>query len=74
MDEKYKTSDLYLAAYLKLIEYKFSYEKENNKIKFIFELKENLQQDIQNYYINSSKVDALQFVNSIKNLKGLIAS
>lgn len=68
----YSTSDLYLAAFLKLKGYKMSVEKNRNKANFIFEVDELLNDLIVNYLNGEGNCEPLLYANSIKNLKNLI--
>lgn len=72
MNNIYKTSDLYLSAFLKLKGNKFTIEKNNNKISFIFIKNDVLMKDIADYLSENGECEPLLFVNSIKNLKNLI--
>lgn len=72
MNNIYKTSDLYLSAFLKLKGNKFTIEKNNNKISFIFIKNDVLMKDIADYLSENGECKPLLFVNSIKNLKNLI--
>jgi hypothetical protein len=71
-DLTYKTSDLYLTAFLNLKSYQYSIEKNRNKVVFVFEETEELLKDVNNYLLGKSKCDALAYSNSIKNLKNFI--
>jgi hypothetical protein len=68
----YSTSDLYLAAFLKLKGYKMSVEKNRNKASFIFEVDELLNDLIVDYLNGEGNCEPLLYANSIKNLKNLI--
>jgi hypothetical protein len=68
----YSTSDLYLAAFLKLKGYKMSVEKNRNKANFIFEVDELLNDLIVDYLNGEGNCEPLLYANSIKNLKNLI--
>lgn len=72
MNNIYKTSDLYLSAFLKLKGYQFTIEKNQNKIFFIFDRTDALTSDITDYLSENGICKPLLFVNSIKNLKNLI--
>jgi hypothetical protein len=72
MDNIYKTSDLYLSAFLKLKGHKFTIEKNQNKISFIFDKTDVLTTNIVDYLSEGGNCEPLLFVNSIKNLKNLI--
>jgi hypothetical protein len=69
---KYTTSDLYLAAYLKLKGSKMALEKIKNKAIFVFEKTEELTQYVNEYLNESGSCEPLLYTNSIKNLKNLL--
>jgi hypothetical protein len=71
-ETKYSTSDLYLAAYLKLKGNKMTVEKNRNKVSFCFEKNDNLLLDINEYLSEGGSCEPLLYTNSIKNLKNLI--
>ena len=71
-ESKYKTSDLYLAAFLKLKGYKMSVEKNRNKAFFSFEIDSDLNDLIVDYLNGEGNCEPLLYANSIKNLKNLI--
>jgi hypothetical protein len=68
----YSTTDLYLASYLKLKEYKFEVEKKGNKVHFNFFRNEQLNSHVVEYLNESGQCNPLKYANSIKNLKNLI--
>lgn len=72
MDEKYRTSDLYFAAYLKVAGVPLiSTEKEGKKVFFLFERTPFLT-DLKNEYFNrTARVPALTFVDEIRSMKAL---
>lgn len=69
---KYKTSDLYLAAYLKVKGNKYLVEKENFKSFFIFDETLELLESVNEYLTECGSCEPLLYANSIKNLKNLI--
>jgi hypothetical protein len=71
-NSKYSTSDLYLAAFLKLKGYKMSVEKNRNKASFIFEVDDLLNDLIVDYLNGEGNCEPLLYANSIKNLKNLL--
>ena len=71
-DLRYKTSDLYLGAFLKLKGYKMSVEKNRNKAIFSFEVDSELNDLIVDYLNGEGSCEPLLYANSIKNLKNLI--
>jgi hypothetical protein len=68
----YNTSDLYLAAFLKLKGQKFVVEKDRNKVIFKFNESEELNKYVTEYLTESGSCEPLLYTNSIKNLKNLI--
>ncbi len=68
----YNTSDLYLAAFLKLKGQKFGVEKIKNKVVFKFNTSEELNKFVSEYLTESGSCEPLLYTNSIKNLKNLI--
>ena len=71
-ETNYKTSDLYLAAFLKLKGFKMSVEKNRNKAIFTFEKTDELVVLINDYLNEGGSCQPLLYTNSIKNLKNLI--
>ncbi len=71
-ETNYKTSDLYLAAFLKLKGFKMSVEKNRNKAIFTFEKTDELVVLINDYLNEGGTCSPLLYTNSIKNLKNLI--
>lgn len=71
-ETNYKTSDLYLAAFLKLKGFKMSVEKNRNKAIFTFEKTDELVVLINDYLNEGGSCSPLLYTNSIKNLKNLI--
>jgi len=69
---RYTTSDMYLAAYLKLKGLKMSVEKNKNKAIFVFDKTEELTQYVNEYLNESGSCEPLLYTNSIKNLKNLL--
>ena len=74
--EKYKTSDVYLAAYLKAKDYKLSgLDKDGKKVIFIFEKNEDEVKPMVLEYMNKDgQVVPMIFVDEIKSLKQLVFS
>ena len=68
----YKTSDLYLSAFLKLKGHKLTIEKNKSKIVFVFDKTDSLMVNLNEYLNESGSCEPLLFTNSIKNLKNLI--
>lgn len=71
-ETNYKTSDLYLAAFLKLKGFKMSVEKNRNKAIFTFEKTDELIVLVNDYLNEGGSCSPLLYTNSIKNLKNLI--
>ena len=71
-ETNYKTSDLYLAAFLKLKGFKMSVEKNRNKAIFTFEKTDELSLLVNEYLNEGGSCSPLLYTNSIKNLKNLI--
>lgn len=69
---KYTTSDLYLAAFLKLKGNKMLVDKNKNKAIFSFDKNDDLMVLINDYLNENGSCSPLQYTNSIKNLKNLI--
>jgi len=72
MTEDYITSDLYLAAFLKLKGYKIKIEKTKNKVNFKFNKTPELEVMVNDYLMESGSCEPLLYANSVKNLKNLL--
>jgi|TARA_Y100000389_G_scaffold151026_1_gene150701 hypothetical protein len=68
----YKTTDLYLAAFLKLKGQKLSVEKNKGKAIFSFGENDELTKLVNDYLTEEGTCNPLSYTNSIKNLKNLI--
>jgi hypothetical protein len=68
----YKTTDLYLAAFLKLKGQKLNVEKNKGKAIFSFDENEELSKLVNEYLTEEGSCNPLSYTNSIKNLKNLI--
>ena len=69
-ENKYRTQDLALSAYLNLNFPILSLEKlDQFKFQFVFEDSISLQKEIDSFYNNTAKVNPKDYFNSIKNLK-----
>ena len=69
-ENKYRTQDLALSAYLNLNFPILSLEKlDQFKFQFVFEDSTSLQKEIDSFYNNTGKVNPKDYFNSIKNLK-----
>jgi hypothetical protein len=79
-DNEWRTSDMYLAAFLlavgaKMIRHiKSGSDRSKSKIWFVFEKTDNLEKLQQEYHVGSARVVALDFVMRIKAIKSLIHS
>jgi hypothetical protein len=72
MTEDYITSDLYLAAFLKLKGHKLKIEKTKNKVNFKFNKTPELEVMVNDYLMESGSCEPLLYANSVKNLKNLL--
>jgi len=72
MTEDYITSDLYLAAFLKLKGHKLKIEKTKNKVNFKFKKTPELEVMVNDYLMESGSCEPLLYANSVKNLKNLL--
>jgi hypothetical protein len=72
MNEKYVTTDLYLASFLKLKGHKISLSKNKNIISFEFNKNIELENLVTQYLTETATCDPLLYTNSIKNLKNLL--
>jgi hypothetical protein len=65
-------TDLALASFLSTIGHKLiSINPEGKRLTFSFESSEKLERDILAFYNRSTKVDALSFAETLRNLKAL---
>jgi hypothetical protein len=71
-ETKYTTSDLYLAAFLKLKGNKMSIDKNRNKVFFCFDKTDDLTKNVNDYLSEGGSCEPLLYTNSIKNLKNLL--
>ena len=71
IEETFKTSDLYFAAYLKTAGIDLSIViKENNKKIFVFKADKSMLNKVQTEYVNGkSKVVAKDLIDNLRNLK-----
>lgn len=71
-DGKYKTADLYFAAYLKTAGVPFlETEREGDRISFVFERLDNIRDLKNGFFTRTAKVSAATFADEIKALKAL---
>lgn len=69
-ENKYRTQDLALSAFLNLNFPILTLEKlDQFKFQFVFEDSISLQKEIDSFYNNTGKVNPKDYFNSIKNLK-----
>lgn len=72
VENKYKTSDLYFAAYLKVAGVELlGTEREGRKVVFLFRKTDSIQDLKRAYFNRSSKVVALNYVDEIRSMKSL---
>ena len=71
-EEKYVTSDLYLAAYLKTKGFKFTVEKLKTKSNFVFQKTEDLVKNVEEYLTDVGQCNPLSYASAIKNVKNLL--
>ena len=70
--EDFRTSDLYLAAYLKAVGLDFKDTvRVNNEVYFIFEFHEDIQDLKKSYFNREGKVSALDYADELRALKTL---
>lgn len=68
----YQTSDLYYAAYLKVAEVPFlGTKREGNRMFFLFEPSDAMNDLKVSYFSRISKVSALTYADEIKSMKSL---
>lgn len=68
----YKTSDLYLSAYLIVKGHSFAFEKNGKKIIFQFSQSQDVNVNVNEYLMGKGTCEALSYANAIKNLKNLL--
>ena len=72
VENKYKTSDLYFAAYLKVAGIELlGTEREGRKVVFLFRKTDSIPDLKRGYFNRSSKVLALNYVDEIRSMKSL---
>lgn len=72
MSEKFKTSDLYFSAFLKVAGVRLiSTEVEGRKLYFLFEKVDTIRDLKREYFNKTAKVPAYDFVEEIRNMKSL---
>ena len=71
-DNRYRTSDLYFAAFLKTAGVPFlETEREGDRIQFVFEKIDTIRELKAGFFTRSAKVSAMSFADEIKALKAL---
>lgn len=67
----YKTSDLYLSAYLSAKGYEIKNVEKQDKSFFCFDDSENIRTDVLSYFNGKSSIEPLSFVHKIQDIKTL---
>jgi len=72
-DNKFRTADIYFAAYLKVAGVEFvGTEREGQRVLFVFSAPEGSMRDLKNQYFNrTAKVVALSYADEVKTMKSL---
>jgi len=71
-DGKYRTADLYYAAYLKTAEVPFEgTERDGDRTQFVFERVENIRDLKTQFFTRRAQVPAMTYADEIKALKTL---
>ena len=71
-DGRYRTSDLYYAAYLRVAGVPLlESEKEDRRVFFVFENTDSISELKKQYFNRSSKVPALTYADEIRSMKAL---
>lgn len=72
VDNKYRTADLYYAAYLKAAGVPFlDTEREGERTQFVFEKVENLRDLKSGFFTRTAKLSAMSYADEIKALKAM---
>lgn len=73
-DGKYKTADLYYAAYLMTAQVEFTGVEEaaSGRVVFVFTRPENIRDLKMQFFTHRARVSALTYANNIKTLKSII--
>jgi len=72
VEGRYRTSDLYYAAYLKVAGVVFlDTEKEGHRIFFVFENNNSIKELKKEYFNRTSRVPALTYADEIRTMKSL---
>lgn len=71
-DGKFRTADIYFAAYLKVAGVEFlGTEREGPRVYFIFVIPEGMRDLKNQYYNRTAKVSALTYADEVKTMKNL---
>lgn len=71
-DGKYKTADLYFAAFLKAAGVPFmDTEKDGDRTQFVFEKVENIRDLKTGFFTRTAKLSAMSYADEIKALKAM---
>lgn len=75
-EEEWKTSDLYLAAFIKAAGTVFQrhVRGSDGRVFFIFIRSQNIDVLVRDYFAGSARIQAFQFVTDIRALKSLVHS
>ena len=72
MDNFYRTTDLYYAAYLKVAGVPFvETTREGDRVTFVFQIVEGMRDLKNGFYNRTAKVSALSFTDEIRTMKTL---
>jgi len=71
-DHRYRTADLYFAAFLKTAGVMFlETEKDGDRTQFVFEKQDNIRDLKNGFFTRTAKVPAMSYADEIKALKAL---
>jgi hypothetical protein len=71
----FRTTDLYLAAYLKAVGLDFEDTKRvNNEVHFIFDYSEEIEELKKSFFSRDGEVSALDYADELRALKSLCHS
>lgn len=71
-DGRYKTADLYFAAYLKAAGVPFlDTERDGDRTQFVFEKTDNIRDLKNGFFTRAAKLPAMSYADEIKALKAL---
>ena len=74
-DKMYKTSDISLASFLMCnsVEMKGTDKENGSRVTFLFDNSDDIEK-LANEFYNGARIEARQFANTMRDLKGLIAN